>query len=389
MGQKRKDNKGRVLKTGESQRKDGLYQYRYTDSNSKRHTIYDSDLKRLRDKEFEIEQNMRNGIDASSSNLTVNELLQQYIDTNQAIRYSTRNVYTRIIKTLSADPISHKKIKDIKPIDGKQLAIRLYAKYKYNTINGIFRFMKAAFKTAVENDYIVKNPFCFAVSSVIMNTTEHRNALTDVQQKEWLDFIQSNTAFRKTYDLYVVLLETGMRVSEFCGLTDSNIDFHRRRIMVDHQLLQKPNGEYYIERTKTKSGTRVIPMTQNVYDSLHRIIELRRDTSQQFIIDGYTGFILINQYGNPRAARNISYSFARAYKKYRTQYPDSDMPTITPHLLRHTFCSNMIKHGMNIKALQYLMGHSSSAITLDVYAHIDYNMVEKQVQMIDSVQNYA
>jgi len=69
MSEKRKDNKGRILRTGESQRKGLIYQYRYTDIRSKQQTVYSSDLKELREKEKEIQKQLDDGIDYLPENL--------------------------------------------------------------------------------------------------------------------------------------------------------------------------------------------------------------------------------------------------------------------------------------------------------------------------------
>ncbi len=70
MSEKRKDNKGRILRTGESQRKDLIYQYRYTDIRGKRQTVYSSDLKELREKEKEIQKQLDDGIDYAAGKST-------------------------------------------------------------------------------------------------------------------------------------------------------------------------------------------------------------------------------------------------------------------------------------------------------------------------------
>lgn len=92
--------------------------------------------------------------------------------------------------------------------------------------------------------------------------------------------------YSKYYDEFVVLLETGMRVSEFCGLTKSDLDFENRKIRVDHQLIRERNGKCYVEQTKTESGRRYIPMTDNVYQSLKNIVAKRRKPKTEWIIDG-------------------------------------------------------------------------------------------------------
>ena len=95
MSEKRKDNKGRILRTGESQRKGLIYQYRYTDICSKQQTVYSSDLKELREKEKEIQKQLDDGIDYATGKINVIQLLERYISIKQGVRYNTKVGYTR------------------------------------------------------------------------------------------------------------------------------------------------------------------------------------------------------------------------------------------------------------------------------------------------------
>ena len=86
-----------------------------------------------------------------------------------------------------------------------------------------------------------------------------------------------------------------MRVSEFCGLTKGDLDFGNRRIRVDHQLVRERGGKYYVEKTKTECGCRFIPMTEEVYQSLKNILAHRKQLKTEMIVDGYSGFILLDK----------------------------------------------------------------------------------------------
>lgn len=97
-----------------------------------------------------------------------------------------------------------------------------------------------------------------------------------------MNFIREDRTYSKYYDEFVVLLGTGMRVSEFCGLTKSDLDFEQRRIRVDHQLVRDRNGRYYVEKTKTEAGCRFIPMTEEVYQSLQKIVARRKQSNQRW-----------------------------------------------------------------------------------------------------------
>ena len=97
---KRKDRKGRILRTGESQRKDLIYQYRYTDIQGKRQTIYSSDLKELREKEKEIQKQLDEGIDYAAGKATVIALVERYISLKQGVRYNTKVGYNFVLNLI-------------------------------------------------------------------------------------------------------------------------------------------------------------------------------------------------------------------------------------------------------------------------------------------------
>ena len=191
-----------------------------------------------------------------------------------------------------------------------------------------------------------------------------------------------HSTYKKYYDEFVVLLETGMRVSEFCGLTKDDVDFENRKICVDHQLVRERGGKYYVEKTKTECGLRCIPMTDSVYQSLKNILSCRRKLKTEWVVDGYTGFILLDKDGKPKVALHIENEFRWAMKKYLKLNPDVPLPHITPHVFRHTFCTSMANAGMDLKSLQYLMGHSDAGITMNVYTHATYDHAEATMQKI-------
>lgn len=235
---------------------------------------------------------------------------------------------------------------------------------------------------AFNEDIIRKNPFDFKLTDVVSNDSQKRVAMTAEQQKIWMDFIREDKTYRKYYDEFVVLLGTGMRVSEFCGLTKNDLDFENRRIWVDHQLVRERGGKYYVEKTKTDSGIRYIPMTDEVYQSMKNILANRPKLKTEMVVDGYSGFLLIDKDDHPKVALHIENEMRWAMKKYSKLHPDQPLPHITPHVFRHTFCTNMANAGMDVKALQYLMGHSDVSVTLNVYTHTGYDRAAEQIAEI-------
>ena len=136
---------------------------------------------------------------------------------------------------------------------------------------------------------------------------------------------------------------------------------------------------YYIEATKTSSGTRVIPMTLDVEECFRNIVKNRKPPKIEPSVDGYCGFLYFDKDGSIMYSLHWEYYFKHILDKYNGIYR-VQLPKITPHVCRHTYCSNMAKSGMNPKALQCLMGHSEIGVTLNTYTHVNYEDAREEVK---------
>ena len=389
MAHRRKDPKGRILKEGESYRKsDKLYTYRYKDVRGKVKAIYDQDLKVLREKEKEIVKHLDDGIDYAAGEITVIELVEKYIALKEGVRYNTKVGYNFVLNLIKKENFGSRRIREIKPSDAQKWFIKLHKDGRgYSTLTSVRGVLKPAFQMAFEEDVIRKNPFDFVITKYVPNDSKKRESLTEEEVETWMDFIRNDRTYSKYYDEFVVLLGTGMRVSEFCGLTKKDIDFKNRRIRVDHQLVRDRHSRYYVEKTKTECGRRSIPMTNEVYDALQNIVKKRPKLKTEMLIDGYSGFILIDKKQCPKVALHIENECRWALSKYHKLHPDKPLPHITPHVYRHTFCTNMVNAGMDVKVLQYIMGHSDINVTLNIYTHMGYDKAAKQmIQLVDGIQ---
>lgn len=385
MSEKRKDKNGRILQKGESQRKDGVYQYRYNDSKGKRQTIYAGTLAELRDKEREIQKIIDRGGDYAAGNITVEELLNKYINLKSNIRVRTLQSYTTSINAINKTSLAKQKIKDVKISTVKAWCKELYdSGTKYNTISGYRTILKPAFQMAYEEDVIFKNPFDFPLNTVISNNAEERIALTMEQQKNLLEFLRTDAVLYKYYDEIIVFLCTGARVSEICGLTIDDIDFEQRIINIRKQLFCDNKGKYYTSALKTNAGERKIPMDDILYSSFKRLLQNRK-CKNEVIVDGYGGFIFIGNRGAPRVSHHYNRIMKTIIKKYNEKY-DTPLPPITPHVLRHTYCTNLINSGIDVKSMQYLMGHANVKTTLGIYTHNEYEDVLQRISNVVAFQ---
>lgn len=157
-----------------------------------------------------------------------------------------------------------------------------------------------------------------------------------------------------------------------------DIDFEKGYINVTHQLRYDKEG-YRITPPKTENSVRQVPMTKVVKEALQE--EIRSREKIQFIgVDGYTDFIFLNQKGLPTYASAYATSFSHMVKKYNKSHTENPLPTITPHMLRHTFCTNMANRKMTPNTLQYIMGHKNITMTLGYYAHGSAESAKAEMQ---------
>ena len=199
------------------------------------------------------------------------------------------------------------------------------------------------------------------------------------QEREFLRFIREDAHFCKYYDAIFILFNTGLRISEFCGLTKSDLDFKNKRIRVNHQLQRTSQMQYIIEKPKTESGERYVPMSDEVVACFKRILKDRVNPKVEPMVDGMTGFLFPDKNDMPMVALHWEKYFQHIREKYNSIYK-VQMPPITPHVCRHTFCSNMAKSGMNPKMLQYIMGHSDISVTMNTYTHVKFQDAQEDFQ---------
>ena len=394
MPEKRRDSKNRLLKTGESQRKDGRYVYKYVDKFKKTRFVYSWKLvpsdktppgKReglsLREKEMQIIADMAAGI-VMPKKITVSELYSKQIMQNQNVKPNTIKGRQYLLNIIRNDKLGSCTLENVKLSDAKEWVIRQKEKgISYKSIKNYKRSLSSAFNMAVQNEYIRKNPFSFNIKEVIEDNSKTKNALSLEEQRAFLNFIKEDRVYSKNYDEIVVFLETGLRASELCGLTLNDIDMDKRIIFVNHQLLKDSKEGYYVSPPKTKSGFRNIYMTDKVYTAFKNITE-GKDLQKEFEVQGYRGFLFLNGAGNPKTVADYDSMFRRISRKLNKNYKDEFLNTITPHTLRHTFCTNMANAGMNPKSLQYIMGHSSVSMTLNYYSHTSYDFAKREMKRI-------
>lgn len=377
MSEKRKDKKGRIFRSGEGQRPNKTYFYRYHRNGDKKWCyVYAPTLEELRQKEEVIQRDLLDEIDYAGGEMTVIELVTRYMNLKRSLKENSFRAYDSVINRIREDPFGQKQIRHVKLSDAKSWFVSLHDRgYKQNTIGVMQCVVRPAFEMAVDDDILRKNPFKFKLSDVVPRDAYVRTALSREQQEQYLQFFMEYGG-GSYYDDVVILLGTGLRVSELYGLTKADIDFDRRCIHIHKQLCRMADKPYFVAPPKTSSGNRSIPMTDTVYMAFRRVLENRGHPKAEMMVDGYSSFLFLDKDGKPKVAMHLE-NYMRGMRRKYVKKHGNTLPSVTPHVLRHTFCTNMQQAGIDVKSLQYLMGHSNVSVTLDVYTHTDFNAVQE------------
>ena len=260
--EKRKDTRGRVLRTGESQRPDGSYQFRWSEGGERR-TRYAPTLEALRQKEDEIARQRLLGRLSTGGSATVGQLVERHMLLRPNLRERTRRSYRNTIAHLQPDDLWSRKAKDVTVGDCKLYFTRLQqGGLSYESIRNDHSFLSSVFKNAVEEGTAGWNPFSFRLGFLQREPKKEREALTPQQQAALLEFMEQDTYCRRYRDLFLILLHTGLRAGECAGLTVEDIHLHSGYLQVDHQVYYSPEqGGMVWAPPKTEKSCRKIPLT--------------------------------------------------------------------------------------------------------------------------------
>lgn len=395
----RRDSKHRVLRRGESQRRDGKYMFKWHENGKPKYVmswrleptdkqpIGTKPTLSLREMEKQIGRDLDSLLDPTCKNMTVKECVERYLATKVGVKPNTLMGYNFVRNLMEKESFYSKKIREIKVSDAKLFLIKLQQDGKrHSTVKTIRGVLRPAFQMAMDDDILVKNPFNFELVGVLVNDSVTREATSKEDMRRFLKFVHDDNVFCKYYEVVFILFHTGMRISEFCGLTLRDVDMEKRIINIDHQLQRDSKRQYHIFSTKTNAGTRKLPMTQEVYEMFKTILDERPDDLPEKMVDGYAGFLFRDKDGMPLVAMHWEHRFNSMVNRYNEIYR-LQMPNITPHVCRHTYCSNMARAGMNPKTLQYLMGHSDISVTMNTYTHLGLDDAKDEMVRLQELED--
>ena len=400
--EKRLDSYRRVLKKGESQRSDGKYDYRWTDRYGKRHSIYADTLEGLREKEKLITKDTIDGIKVEKATMTLDEMYAAWRDLKRGLKDNTRQNYIYMYEQFVSPSIGKCRISNLKRSDIKRFYNTLADErnLKFATIDNVHTVLHQVLQMAVEDMIIRTNPSDNMLKELKVAhnfDTERRRALTLDEQNLFINFLQEHPQYHHWYPIFAVMLGTGLRVGEATGLRWCDVDLDEGSVSVNHTLVyynHAKGGCYFgINTPKTEAGKREVPMFAFVKKAFEEEREFQSEVGirSEAVVDGYEDFVFVNRFGNVQHQGTLNKALRRIIRDCNDEVLAKSngcedvvlLPPFTCHSLRHTFATRLCEDGINIKALQDILGHKDIETTMEVYAEATKDLKKKEMAKIE------
>ncbi len=336
---KRKDKDRIVLRTGESQRKNGSYQFRWTDHTGKRYYIYAKTLEELREREKQVVSDQFDGIKAEARYVTINEMFDLWCQLKRGLKNNTFENYKYMYNTFVRPNFGKLRISTLKKSDVKRFYNSLADDQclQASTIDNIHTVLHQVLNMAVDDAYIRNNPSDNVLKELKQShvfKTEKRRGLTMPEQELLLRFLKNSQAYRHWYPVFAVMLGTGLRVGEVTGLRwcdidleDGIIDVNHTLVYYDHRDENSKKGCYFnVNTPKTEAGRRQVPMLGFVKEAfvMEREYQQALGVHCEVVIDGYSDFIFINRNGGAQHFGTLNKAIRRIIRDCNDEVLNKD-----------------------------------------------------------------
>ena len=370
---------GKELGKGISQRKDGLYQARFVNRFGKRQTIYAKTLNEirhlLRTEQYEDDK-MLNVI---NDDMTLDEWYEIWMNTcKKNCRNSTKETYASHYRRVQKQ-LGWMKLTKLNLIVIQQVFNELRSDNERKNSKKILVDM---LEKAIDADLLVKNVAKQINTKVSKEEKKERRVLTIKETELFLKEAEKSYY----YNLFIVALDTGLRIGEIMALTWSDVDLKKRVLHVRHTLCYfRKDGKYTFEwhDTKTKNGRRDIPMTQRAYEALRRqrAKKLQIELKGLKAPEGFENLVFVTKNNRPTQQFIVEEGISACVHRIQKEYPDYEM--FSPHCFRHTFATRAIENGMQPKTLQSILGHGSLQMTMDLYCHVTDDTIFDAMKLME------
>lgn len=379
-----KSLKGKELGKGISQRKeDGLYIARFTNRFGKRQVISDKTYNGVQKKLREAIMSDEKQVNVVSTNMTLDEWFEKWMNTcKKNCRNNTKDTYARHYKRVR-NALGWRKLNKLNLVVMQDAINELKTDNERKNSKKILVDM---LEKALASDLITKNVAKQIVTEITKEEKKPRRVLTVQETNIFLE--EARNSFY--YNLFVVALETGMRIGELSGLQWEDIDYENKIIHVNHSMTYfSKNGKYTFElhSTKTNKGMRTIPLTDVATKALKQQYARKQMLyCDKEPVEGFENLVFVTKNNRPTTQFLVTECINGILKKIHTDYPDITFEKITPHCFRHTFATRWLEAQVPIKTVSAILGHSQLQLTTDLYMHVTQDSLFKGLEQFESLR---
>ena len=390
-----KNLKGKELGKGIRQRKDGRYEARAV-VEGVNISIIKSSLKECLEEFKEAKKMASNNMDMKRINITLNEWFEEWFEQYKKPYIKETSIYPLRSKyyNIFGNTLGDKKVTEINNIDIQSVINSMRDNGRAaSSMRTALSTIRECLESAKNNRIIQVNP-CFDIKVYWENKTTLRRFLSKEEQELFLNKSKNNGDWY--YEMFYIMLHTGMRIGEVGGLKWEDVDFKNKCIHINRSLsCQYEKGKKIMRLTtpKTHNSYREIPFmgeVENMFNAQYK----KQQTYKENLGDrwreekGFENFVFTSSMGSPVTRYIAEKQINKIVKEINEEemfnaVKENRVPAlfekVYPHALRHTFCSRCFECNMNPKVVQKIMGHQHYSTTIDIYTHVTNEKIEDEI----------
>lgn len=404
MAEKRKDSKGRKLEKGEYyDSKNRRYMFRKM-IDGERITITSPNLGELRKQKNELLCRLDKGSKPNTydSKMTLNAYFEFWMETfaKSGRKATTCTNYKAYYGTYIENTIGKKPITRITKADCQRIINEMVENgKKHSTMANLKSCLNIVFECAIDDDLIIKNP----VKNLQVPQTESKKRVA-IEQKHlniFMDFVKNSQQYSYSYPAFVVLFNLGLRVGEMAALTWTSIDFKNNTVTIDKSINRYREADYGftlgVASPKSKTSVRSILMNSVVKTTLLKLkmMNVVSRTQLPYLDDSghvrgvIDDFVFINAAGNvwcEPSFRDLIKRIVASINNEAKLNGTEQIEDFCPHMARHTYTSLAYSAGADVKIVSQILGHASTAVTMDTYAHLTEERKAEQEAVVQTIK---
>lgn len=367
------DKRGRKLPKGIQQRYNGYEARPMIDG--KRYLIHGKTIAEVQKQVTDLKYRLAHGLFVDKKKITFGEWFNTWMKEYKEgrIKAGTLAAYQKYYNGCIKERFGNVYINDIRGEHVQRLYNDLVKEeYAVSSIKVVSAVLNGCFSQAMKNGLIERNPIN-AATLPRQTEKKSRQALTKEQQELFMEYAKESYL----YNMFAIMLRTGMRSGEVRGLKYIDIDKKKNVIHVQRTLKYLEHKGFFEDTPKTHTSKRDIPLTK---DTL-AILEEQR-LFWKFDIVKLDRYLFCNENGDPLSRERVQGEIDRTIRRIHGAGYEFDR--ITSHVFRHTFATRAIEAGMQPQVLKTILGHSSLAMTMDLYSHVMEDIKADEMEKIES-----